>query len=389
MQTDHFTLFQEALRNPDRPYRVILFADLSGSTEMKGKFGEVGWLPSIGKFLDITAEAVAKHGGTVVKYLGDGTLAAFDGERAAEAICAAILIQEMLRSENNSGVLNDCQATIGIATGRVVEYEAPGGGLDYIGSVADLASRLCSAGAPQAIWVDSATVVSANMSRVSSEMGRVLEYSPDDYLSAEEKVDLKGFAKPIKYREIIWHRKPFGVKNTVLTEAIDRAQTNAQLPVQAQSSPPAPPPTQQTLDGVVKHWDGDQGRGFIGAADHGDHYVDRRFIVGEGELTEGQSVRFIPLPPLKEGQRPVAGCCVQEGHTIDGTFQRVLAHKGFAFVDVLDSRGNRQSVFVFLGDGAADHRAGQPVSLEVRHNHRGISGQVLTTNANAAHDDGP
>ncbi|MCX5184232.1 adenylate/guanylate cyclase domain-containing protein [Streptomyces sp. NBC_00268] len=375
MATDHFTLFQDALRNPDRPHRAILFADLSGSTEMKGKSGEVGWLPTIGKFLDITAEAVTAHGGTVVKYLGDGTLAVFDGERAAEAICAAISIQETLRSENNRGVLNDCLATVGVATGRVVEYEAPGGGLDYVGSVADLAARLCSAGAPQAIWIDSATVVSANMSKVTSEMGRVLEYSPDDYLSDEEKVDLKGFAKPIKYREVIWHRKAFGVKNTVLTEAIDRAQTQAMVPPQPSSPAQAPEPT---LDGTVIRWDAEQGRGFIATVSHGDHYVDRRFVANEGDLTEGRSVRFVPLPPLKDGQRPVAGCTVQEGHRVQGTFQRIFAQKGFSFVDVLDTRGNRQSLFVFLGDNVGDYRSGEAASLEVCRNHKGISGQLIS-----------
>ncbi|WP_328620345.1 adenylate/guanylate cyclase domain-containing protein [Streptomyces sp. NBC_00354] len=385
MAIDHFTLFQEALRNPDRPYRVILFADLSGSTEMKGKSGEVGWLPTIGKFLDITTEAVRAHGGTVVKYLGDGTLAAFDGERAAEAIRAAIRIQEMLRSENSAGVLNECLATIGIATGRVVEYEAPGGGLDYSGSVVDLAARLCSAGAPQAIWVDSATVASANMSRVESQMGLVLEYSPDDYLSDEEKVDLKGFAKPIKYREVIWHRKAFGVKNTVLTEAINRAQTHAMVPPQPGPGV-LPHPPEETLDGVVVRWDSEQGRGFIGTTEHGDHYVDRRFIVSEEDLTEGQNVRFVPLPPLKPGQRPVAGACVQEGQRIEGTFQRVLAHKGFAFVDATDTRGTRQSLFVFLGDGAAGHQTGEPATLRVSRNAKGIAGQLVVR---SAADDSP
>ncbi|MFB8264999.1 adenylate/guanylate cyclase domain-containing protein [Streptomyces sp. NPDC055955] len=136
------------------PYRVILFADLSGSTEMKTKTGEVNWLSTIGKFLDITTEAITSHGGTVVKYLGDGTLAAFDSEHAAEAIDAAIRIQEMLFTENRNNSVKECLATVGIATGHVVEYEAPGGGLDYVGSVVDRASRLCDAGAPQAIWIE-------------------------------------------------------------------------------------------------------------------------------------------------------------------------------------------------------------------------------------------
>ncbi|MGW4385434.1 adenylate/guanylate cyclase domain-containing protein [Streptomyces sp. NPDC004685] len=183
MATDHYRLFHEASMSPERPYRVILFADLSRSTEMKTKTGEVNWLSTIGKFLDITTEAITSHGGTVVKYPGDGTLAAFDSEHAAEAINAAIRIQEMLFTENRNNSVKECLATVGTAPGHVVEYEAPGGGLDHVGSVVDRASRLCDAGAPQAIWIDSATVVSANMLKVSFQRGRAEGFGPDDYLT--------------------------------------------------------------------------------------------------------------------------------------------------------------------------------------------------------------
>ncbi|GGN14521.1 adenylate/guanylate cyclase domain-containing protein [Streptomyces fuscichromogenes] len=379
MSTDHFTLFQAALGNPDRPTKVILFADLSGSTEMKGKTAEVSWLPTIGKFLDITETAVTENGGTVVKYLGDGTLAVFDGDHAAEAICAAIRIQEMLRKENSpeKGVLRDCYASVGIATGRVVEYEAPGGSLDYVGSVVDLAARLCSAGNSQAVWVDSATVASAIMNKVSSEMGRVHDFSPDDYLSDEWKVELKGFAKPIKYREIIWLSKPFGATNAVVNEITERTAAHG-----AQGDRPAGPPAAQVpediREGVVKRWDPAQGRGFISTTSDGDYYVDRRYVVSGEDLTEGRSVRFVARAPFKEGARPIAGCTVQEGHRVPGTFQRVFPDRNFTFADVLDGLGNRQRLFVYLGDGAAEHRSGEAVLLEVTRNYRGISGHLVT-----------
>lgn len=367
MSTDHFTLFQEALRSTDRPTKVILFADLAGSTEMKGRSGEVGWLPTIGKFLDITTEATTKHGGEVVKYLGDGTLAAFDGENAAEAICSAIHIQEELREVNSQGVVNDCLATVGIATGRVVEYKAPGGGIDYVGSVVDLAARLCSAAAPQAIWVDSATVASANMNKVSSKMGRVHDYSPDDYLSEEWRVELKGFTKPVKYREVIWHGKPFGATNALVDEISERttAQTNHQTP-----------PRPDVREGVVRKWDPEQGRGFISTLSDGDYYLDRRHVVGGEDLIEGRSVRFVPRPPFKDGGRPIASCAIQEGQHVRATFQRVLAHKGYGFVDIRDALGNQQSLFLYLGDDAAGHRPGDVVTVEASRNHRGISARI-------------
>ncbi|MGW6151553.1 adenylate/guanylate cyclase domain-containing protein [Streptomyces sp. NPDC055144] len=370
----------------ERPYRVILFADLSGSTEMKTKTGEVNWLSTIGKFLDITTEAITSHGGTVVKYLGDGTLAAFDSEHAAEAINAAIRIQEMLFTENRNNSVKECLATVGIATGHVVEYEAPGGGLDYVGSVVDRASRLCDAGAPQAIWIDSATVVSANMLKVSSQRGRAEGFGPDDYLTpTEEKVRLKGFPDLVRYREVIWRQVPAGAKNGMLTEASENQEGakvfGARPPVfvPKASAHPAPAPT---LEGTVRHWDVTRGHGFITTdPEHGDHYVDRRFVVGEGDLTVGRSVRFIPMPPLQEGKNPLAGCTVQEGDLVQGQFQRVFPGPGkeFAFVDVVDSRGNRQGLFVHLGPEAGTRKPGEPAALEVCRNNQGIAGQLITS----------
>ena len=296
MSVAHFDLFREA-SGGDRPTKVILFADLAGSTEMKSKMGEVAWLPTLGKFLDITSTAIRESGGTVVKYLGDGTLGAFDGEHAAEAIRAAIKIQEMLRTANSNGELNDCLATVGIATGRIIEYEAPGGGLDYVGSVVDLAARFCEACAPQAIWVDSATVASANMNKVYSQVGLVNDRSPDDYLTQEWKVELKGFPKPIKYREVIWHNKPFGATNEVVDELTERSQSSGDRPALSSNEP---------CEGVVKRWDPVRGFGFITAIPHGDYYVHHRCIVSGEALVAGRPVRFVPRPPFKEGASPVA-----------------------------------------------------------------------------------
>ncbi|MFD8896337.1 adenylate/guanylate cyclase domain-containing protein [Streptomyces ardesiacus] len=374
MTVDHYTLFREALDAPERAQKTILFADLSGSTEMKEKTAELTWLPTIGKFLDITVTAITAHGGCVVKYLGDGTMAVFDGDLPANALCAAIGIQEALDEDRN---LHDRFARVGIATGSVVEYEAPGGGLDYVGSVVDLAARLCGASSPQAIWADSNTVSAANMNKVSSKIGRALGYAARDYLSPrDEKVELKGFANPVVYREVIWHRGAFGVANELMTEKIDRSQAQHEQPLRANTPLSGPA---DTLDGVVTRWDPVLGRGFISTTAHGDHYVDRRYIANGEDLTQGQSVRFVPMQPTREGVRPIAGCTVQEGHVVHGTFHRVFPDRKFAFVDVLDTRGNRQSLHVFLGEDMAHSRPGERVSLKACRNRQGISGQLIGT----------
>jgi class 3 adenylate cyclase/cold shock CspA family protein len=390
MTSDQITLL-EALRSTERPTKVVLFADLAASTEMKSKVGEVGWLPTLGTFLDIATTSTAEHGGTVVKYLGDGILAVFDGDHAAEAICAAIQIQEMLHSENAELIVADCLASVGIATGRVVEYEAPSGGLDYVGSVVDLAARLCASGNPQAIWVDSATVAAAIMTRVSSKIGRVHGFTSDDYLSDEWRVKVKGFAKPVRYREVIWHTSPFGARNETVDRISERPGTTP-LGQPGKDGPggiaaQSPTPLDELREGVVRRWDTTRGQGFITTPADGDYYIDRRFVANGDNLAEGRTVRFAPHSPITpDGSRPVAACAVQEGHLVRGTFHRILPHKGFGFVDVVDQLGNRQALFVHLGPRASEFRTGHHVIVEAVRNYKGISGR-LTEEAGPT-DDG-
>jgi hypothetical protein len=71
---------------------------------------------------------------------------------------------------------------------------------------------------------------------------------------------------------------------------------------------------------------------------------------------------------------------------VHGTFHRVLPHKGFGFVDVVDQLGNRQALFVHLGPRASEFRTGHHVIVEAVRNYKGISGR-LTEEAGPT-DDG-
>lgn len=70
----------------------VLFTDLVGSTELRARLGEDG-ADVVRRAHDaLIAEAVAGHGGRVVKALGDGFLATFGS--AARATNAAVAIQQ-------------------------------------------------------------------------------------------------------------------------------------------------------------------------------------------------------------------------------------------------------------------------------------------------------
>ncbi|MFJ3298996.1 adenylate/guanylate cyclase domain-containing protein [Streptomyces sp. NPDC002523] len=371
---DHHSTFSQSNGQVER---TILFADLTGSTEMKHRMGYRAWLPILGSFLDITAAAVQAHGGTIVKFLGDGALAVFDEDRAHDAICAAIQIQESLRNKEGRDALGDTRATAGIASGKVIEYPAPGGGgaMDYVGSAVDLAARFCSAASPSAIWIDTDTYGAANHHKISSIVGRANHRKSAEYFSPESQAPAKGFPDGVLYHEVIWDQTDFGAKNAAVTEAMNAARSSA-----SSNRPQAP--QVEPLEGVVARWFGDSTRGFrgfISTPGHVDHYVDSRFIASGQELTEGAAVRFIPLPPVTPDPeaKPVAGCTVQEGHQFQGIFNNVLVDSGFGFADVRDQRGNLQSLFVYLGGEAANRQRGDAVQLEAVRNHKGISARVV------------
>lgn len=360
------SLFEKALH--DAPHKVILFADMVGSTDLKLRSAEVGWLPTVGRFLDLVSEAVRYHDGVVIKYLGDGALAVFGDEQAASAINAAIKIQESLEADNDSNRLRNCQCRIGIATGRVVEYQGPGGVVDYVGTVVDLAARLSSSASAGAIWADLDTIDAANLNRIKSRVGDVLRRSSRDYVSEAQKVELKGFQQPVIYKEVIWAQASKGVSNEVATRLVDRAAA-----LQRASEVPQ---REQPLVGTVTVWKEDLGHGFIRTAENGDFYIDRRFVVDRVDLVPNRSVAFLERPPMIPGKQPVAACVVQEGQRVVGPI--VTLKDRYGFIGMRDSNNNQMNLFVYFGDQISEYNHGQTIAAMVVPGQRGgLAGKPL------------
>lgn len=76
-----------------RVLRAVLFTDVVSSTERAAALGDERWRATLERVGQVTAEAVDRHGGQLVKNMGDGHLATFDGPaqaiRCAEAIRTA------------------------------------------------------------------------------------------------------------------------------------------------------------------------------------------------------------------------------------------------------------------------------------------------------------
>lgn len=78
----------------DRRLAAVLMTDIVGSTESARLVGDGAWRGTLDAHDRIVTRIVARHGGTIVKHTGDGTLAVFD--LASRAARAALALREEL-----------------------------------------------------------------------------------------------------------------------------------------------------------------------------------------------------------------------------------------------------------------------------------------------------
>jgi class 3 adenylate cyclase len=90
---------------PERLLATIVFTDIIGSTAMAADLGDSRWRQVLDRHDELVRAEVARFGGAVVKFIGDGTLSAFDGPgRAIECACALCEAVKPLGIELRAGV---------------------------------------------------------------------------------------------------------------------------------------------------------------------------------------------------------------------------------------------------------------------------------------------
>ena len=173
----------------ERRQLTVLFCDLVGSTELSAKLDPEDMGRVIRAYQDCCAEVVARWGGHVAKYMGDGVLAYFgwpvahedDAERAVRA--GLELIAAVARLQTGGGPL---AARIGIATGVVMVGELVGEGAAQeeavVGETPNLAARLQSLAEPGDVVISQAT------RRLVGGLFELADLGP---------LRLKGFAEPL------------------------------------------------------------------------------------------------------------------------------------------------------------------------------------------------
>lgn len=132
--------------NPHPPSLAILFADISGSTRLYETLGDQTALGKIDQCLTLLGGIARRHGGEIIKTIGDEILCAFSGaEMAVEAAMA--MQQEMERA------MGGMRIRIGLHSGEVIRE-----GGDVFGDAVNVAARMAGLAAAEQIITTRDTV---------------------------------------------------------------------------------------------------------------------------------------------------------------------------------------------------------------------------------------
>jgi adenylate cyclase len=146
---------------------VVGFADLVGYTQAAQQLSPAELAGAISRFEACSGETISRHGGRVVKLIGDEVMFVVDDRRRA-----ADLAMELLDQVAQDAHLPEIR--IGLAAGPVVSHHG-----DYYGAVVNLAARLVKSASPGTVL--------ASESLGSSSGGEPVELPPP-----------KGFDHPVQ-----------------------------------------------------------------------------------------------------------------------------------------------------------------------------------------------
>ena len=167
---------------------AILFSDLEKSTALYETIGDASAYALVVSHFEFIEKRVRKHGGIVVKTIGDAVMAAFsDGEAALQA---AIDVQREIAEFNAPNDQPDLKLKIGIHEGTCVAMRSEQG-LDFFGSTINLAARLQSKAEGGEI------VLSQELAR-----SELLDSFPRGEV-IQDKANLSGFDAPVEFVRVL------------------------------------------------------------------------------------------------------------------------------------------------------------------------------------------
>lgn len=149
----------------ERRQLTVMFSDLVGSMALSRRLDPEDLRELIRSYQDAVSGVVARHGGYVANFLGDGIVAYFgwpraDEDEAAQAIRCGLAAVETVRQLPCGGA-EPLRARVGIASGTVVVGDLETSGRRQAGAVAgdtpNLAARLQALAEPGQVVIDELT----------------------------------------------------------------------------------------------------------------------------------------------------------------------------------------------------------------------------------------
>lgn len=156
---------------------AVWFADVVGYTRLSEE-NEGEAVRLVHGFQQVAREVVARHGGRVVKFLGDGALAEFSSTEMAVRSAEA-LIRAFAAAAAAEGLASD-QLRVGVHVGDVVATEDG----DVYGDGVNVASRIQAVGDPGEV-------------SVSEDVRRQLRQRPEFRFASRGERELKGLKRPL------------------------------------------------------------------------------------------------------------------------------------------------------------------------------------------------
>lgn len=168
---------------PNEARLAVLFADVSGSTQMYEALGDVRARGIVARCIAVMTEATHRHGGTLVKTMGDEVMTTFpDAAAAAEAACEmqeAITGQMMVEGRRLA-------IRVGFHFGPILSEDA-----DVFGDAVNLAARLANQAKSGQILTSGATV--AHLTGPRRKSCRQIDLT-----------QVRGKQEQIEIHEVVW-----------------------------------------------------------------------------------------------------------------------------------------------------------------------------------------
>jgi class 3 adenylate cyclase len=179
----------------ERRHLTILFCDLVGSVTLTSQLDPEEWRATVAGYQRAASEAVARFGGEVVRYVGDGIMAFFGYPAAHEndaerAVRAGLAILDAVSQLNQQPTHPKLSVRIEIDSGPVVVGTSAGQAVDAFGDAANIAARVHANAEPHAVVMTGAT------HRLISGLFVVEDRGAQTLKGIEQPVQLYGVVRP-------------------------------------------------------------------------------------------------------------------------------------------------------------------------------------------------